>query len=81
MNYAVTKAREAFDDGRWRMMHPTERKKVMIQWTKLIRRNAREIAVLESVESGKPIREVETVDLPETPTLPRMARRNRRQNL
>ena len=66
VNFAVTKAREAFDDGRWRMMHPTERKKVMIQWTKLIRRNAREIAVLESVESGKPIREVETVDLPET---------------
>ena len=66
VNYAIIKAREAFDDGRWRMMHPTERKKVMIQWTKLIRRNAREIAVLESVESGKPIREVETVDLPET---------------
>jgi gamma-glutamyl-gamma-aminobutyraldehyde dehydrogenase len=66
VDFAVEKARDAFEDGRWSRLHPTERKKTLIQWTKLIRRHAREIAVLESLESGKPIREVETVDLPET---------------
>lgn len=63
---AVEKAREAFDDGRWAKLHPTERKKLMITWCKLIRRHRRELAVLESVESGKPIQEIEHVDLPET---------------
>jgi gamma-glutamyl-gamma-aminobutyraldehyde dehydrogenase len=47
-------------------MHPTERKKIIIQLCKLIKRNAHEIAVLESIESGKPIAEIETVDIPES---------------
>lgn len=63
---AVEKARDAFESGVWAKMHPTERKKVIIQLCKLIRRNAREIAVLESIESGKPIQEIENVDIPES---------------
>lgn len=66
VDLAVEKAREAFEDGRWAKLHPTERKKVLIKWCKLIRRHQRELAVLESIESGKPIQEIETVDLPET---------------
>lgn len=65
VDLAVEKARDAFEDGRWAKMHPAERKKVMIKLCKLIRRNVHEIAVLESLESGKPIQEVETVDIPE----------------
>lgn len=66
VDFAVGKARAAFEDGRWSKRHPSERKKILIQLCKLIRRNHHEIAVLESLESGKPIHEVVTVDLPET---------------
>ena len=66
VDQAVRKAREAFEDGRWSKLHPTERKKTIIKLCKLIRRHQHELAVLESLESGKPINDVETVDLPET---------------
>jgi len=66
VDLAVEKAREAFEDGRWARLHPSERKKTMIKWCKLIRRHQHELAVLESVESGKPIHEIETLDLAET---------------
>ena len=65
VDLAVAKAREAFEDGRWSRTHPSERKKTLIALCKLIRRNQHELAVLESLESGKPILEIETVDLPE----------------
>ena len=66
VDFAVTKARASFDDGRWCKLHPSERKDVLIRLAKLISRNARELAVMESVESGKPIYDCETVDIPET---------------
>ncbi|MEM7360216.1 MAG: aldehyde dehydrogenase [Pseudomonadota bacterium] len=62
---AVLKAREAFADGRWAKQEPAERKAVLVQLAKLIKRNARELAVLESLESGKPIADIETIDIPE----------------
>ncbi|WP_282027793.1 aldehyde dehydrogenase [Ruegeria faecimaris] len=66
VDFAVEKAREAFEDGRWSRLHPSERKNVLIRLTKLITRNARELAVMESIDSGKTIFDCETVDLPET---------------
>jgi gamma-glutamyl-gamma-aminobutyraldehyde dehydrogenase len=66
IDFTVSKAREAFDDGRWRTQHPAERKETLIRLCKLIQRNRRELAVLESLDSGKPVRDCETVDLPET---------------
>lgn len=65
VDFAVAKAREAFDDGRWSRMHPSARKDVLIRFAKLITRNARELAVMESLDSGKTIFDCETVDLPE----------------
>ena len=47
-------------------MDPDARKDVLIRLCKLITRNRRELAVMESVESGKPILDCETIDLPET---------------
>jgi acyl-CoA reductase-like NAD-dependent aldehyde dehydrogenase len=38
----------AFDDGRWSRLHPKERKESLIRLVKLIRRNARELAVMEA---------------------------------
>ena len=66
VDFAVTKAREAFDDGRWSRMHPADRKGILIRFAKLLTRNARELAVMESLDSGKPIYDCETVDIPET---------------
>ncbi|WP_171173119.1 aldehyde dehydrogenase [Ruegeria sp. HKCCD8929] len=66
VDFAVLKAREAFDDGRWSKMHPSDRKDVLIRLAKLMTRNARELAVLESLDSGKTIYDCETVDVPET---------------
>ena len=66
VDFAVLKAREAFDDGRWSRLHPSERKDVLIRLCKLMTRNARELAVMESLDSGKTIYDCETVDVPET---------------
>jgi len=65
VDLAAEKARDAFEDGRWSTLHPAERKKVLIGLCKLIRRHRHELAVLESLESGKPIQDVESVDIPE----------------
>ena len=66
VDFAVEKAREAFDDGRWSKMHSSNRKDVLIRLCKLMTRNAQELAVMESLDSGKTIYDCETVDLPET---------------
>ena len=66
VDFAVAKAREAFDQGHWSRRHPSERKDVLIRLCKLITRNRRELAVMESLDSGKPIRDCELIDLPET---------------
>jgi gamma-glutamyl-gamma-aminobutyraldehyde dehydrogenase len=66
VDYAVEKARKAFDDGCWSRLHPAARKTTLIRLAKLIHRNRHELAVLESLESGKPISECQMTDLPET---------------
>ena len=40
VDLCVQKAREAFDDGRWSKLHPTQRKQTLIQLAKLIKRNS-----------------------------------------
>ncbi|MEO1797029.1 MAG: aldehyde dehydrogenase [Pseudomonadota bacterium] len=66
VDFAVTKARDAFEDGRWSRLAPGARKEVLIRLAKLMKRNARELAVMESLDSGKTIYDCETVDVPET---------------
>ena len=66
VDFAVGKAREAFEQGHWSRLHPSERKDVLIKLCKYITRRRRELAVMESLESGKPIRDCEMIDVPET---------------
>jgi len=66
VDLAVRRAREAFDRGDWSRMHPGDRKRVMVRLCKLMQRNRRELAVLESLDSGKPIRDCAEADVPET---------------
>ena len=63
---AVIVAQQAFDGGEWSRAHPSERKKIIIKLADLIEKNQHQLAVLESLESGKPISECQLTDLPET---------------
>jgi gamma-glutamyl-gamma-aminobutyraldehyde dehydrogenase len=66
VDYAVGKAKEAFEDGRWRLLPPGERKAVLLKFAKLLEDNRHELAVLESLDSGKPVSECQQVDVPDT---------------
>lgn len=66
VDFAVARARDAFEDGRWSRLHPKERKEALLRLARLIERNARELAVMESLDSGKTIYDCEQVDVPET---------------
>lgn len=66
VDLAVQAARRAFDDGRWSRRSPTERKVVLLRFADLLEANLEELALLESLEAGKPISDCRDVDLPET---------------
>ncbi|MEM7668853.1 MAG: aldehyde dehydrogenase family protein, partial [Pseudomonadota bacterium] len=66
VDFAVGKAREVFDQGHWSRLHPSERKDMLKHFAKLLHRNRRELAVMECLDSGKPIRDCKMIDVPET---------------
>lgn len=66
VNRAVAAARKAFFKGSWSRMHPSERKKILLRFIGLMEKHSVELAVLESIDSGKPIRECLLTDIPET---------------
>jgi len=55
---AVGAAREAFDEGPWGKMTGTERARLMRRLAELLAENADDIAVVESTDNGKLIREM-----------------------
>ncbi|WP_326819586.1 aldehyde dehydrogenase family protein [Streptosporangium sp. NBC_01639] len=59
---AVRAAREAFTT--WSAMPGSERAKYLFRIARIIQERARELAVLETLDNGKPIRESRDVDLP-----------------
>lgn len=65
VDLAVSKAREAFDQGVWANQHPATRKETLIRLAKLIKRNRHQMAVMESLDSGKPIADCAAIDIPE----------------
>ncbi|MEO3807913.1 aldehyde dehydrogenase family protein [Sphaerisporangium sp. B11E5] len=60
---AVDAARKAYDSV-WGRMPGRERAKYLFRIARIIQERARELAVLESLDNGKPIRESRDVDLP-----------------
>jgi 4-(gamma-glutamylamino)butanal dehydrogenase len=52
---AVASARKAFAAGVWRHMEPLARKKIMLKWADLIRAHGEELALLETMDVGKPV--------------------------
>lgn len=63
---AVAAARRAADDGRWSRMNPGDRKRILVRWADLIEENGREVALIETLDSGKPICDTVGLDVPET---------------
>ncbi|MFM2043931.1 MAG: hypothetical protein RLY86_2507 [Pseudomonadota bacterium] len=61
---AVAAARRTFESGVWREQHPRDRKKVLLKLAQLIEQNADELALLETLDMGKPIRDSRTIDIP-----------------
>ncbi|ATC26807.1 aldehyde dehydrogenase [Caulobacter vibrioides] len=61
---AVAGARAAFEDGRWRDQGPRQKKAVLFRLAELMERDADELALLESLDVGKPISDARNVDIP-----------------
>ena len=61
---AVKGARAAFASGAWSEMAPMERKLVLVRWAELIDRHREELALLETLDVGKPISDTLNVDVP-----------------
>jgi gamma-glutamyl-gamma-aminobutyraldehyde dehydrogenase len=66
VDLAVKAARRAFEAGTWSRMAPRERKKTLLRFADLIEKNAPELSVMETVDSGKAIGDTTAVDLPDT---------------
>jgi aldehyde dehydrogenase (NAD+) len=60
---AVVAARAAYENV-WRDMPGRDRAKYLYRIARIIQERARELAVLESIDNGKPIRESRDVDVP-----------------
>lgn len=63
---AVQSARDVFERGDWSRMAPMDRKMVLVRWAELIEKNAEELALLETLDVGKPINDTTNVDVPAT---------------
>lgn len=61
---AVRSARAAFETGVWSRRPPAERKKVLQRFAELMRQHAEELALLETLDMGKPISDALSVDVP-----------------
>jgi gamma-glutamyl-gamma-aminobutyraldehyde dehydrogenase len=65
INRAVKAARKAFDSGCWSKLKPADRKGVMLKFVELLEANAMEIALLDSIDAGKPIYDCVNIDIPD----------------
>ena len=63
---AVRSAHDAFESGAWSKADPAVRKRVLLRFADLILEHAEELALLETLDVGKPIGDTTTVDVPKT---------------
>ena len=62
VDLAVASARKAFKS--WSKIQPKERAKYIFRIARMIQERAKEFAIIESIDGGKPIRESRDVDIP-----------------
>lgn len=63
---AVAAARRAFEAGHWSNAAPAERKRVMLRFAELVRARIGELALIESLDMGKPVDAALDYDAPAT---------------
>ena len=61
---AVAAARRAFRSGAWSRMAPRDRMEVLYRFAELVDANAEELALLDTLDMGKPISDMLASDLP-----------------
>lgn len=66
VDVAVKAARVAFDSGVWSRQSPAHRRRVMLKWSEKILAARDELALLETIDMGKPIRFSHAVDVHST---------------
>jgi phenylacetaldehyde dehydrogenase len=64
IDHAVTAARAAFEAGPWRKMTPSERGRAVWKLGDLIEENLEELAELEMLDNGKPLKVARAADVP-----------------
>ena len=66
VDLAVAAARRALEQGPWGTMNARDRGRSLLRLAALIDEHSAELARLETLDNGKPIRETANVDLPQT---------------
>tara|TARA_R100001244_G_scaffold64627_5_gene53485 strand:- start:10154 stop:11644 length:1491 start_codon:yes stop_codon:yes gene_type:complete len=61
---AVRSARRAFEHGPWARMAPGERKKILLRLAELMLQHREELALLDSLNMGKPVMDAYNIDVP-----------------
>ena len=64
VNLAVRSARQAFEQGPWARMAPVERKRILLRLSELLLAHREELALLDSLNMGKPVMDAYTIDVP-----------------
>jgi len=65
VDIAVASARAAFNDGRWRKLSYRDKKRILFKLADLMERETETLAVLESLDVGKPIANTLSGDIPQ----------------
>ncbi len=61
---AVKAARHSFESGCWSGLAPRDRKKVLVKLAELVRQHNDELAMLETLDMGKPVNDARNIDMP-----------------
>ena len=64
IDLAVAAAREAFENGPWKKTDARDRGRILLKIAGLIERNKDELALLDTLDNGKPINETTKADIP-----------------
>ena len=64
IDLAVAAAREAFENGPWKKTDARDRGRILLKIAGLIERNKDELALLDTLDNGKPINETTNADIP-----------------
>ena len=64
INRAVASAKKSYDSGIWRDMNPRDKKAIMLRWATLLGEHREELALLEAIDTGRPIGDALSVDAP-----------------